>query len=118
VAFGAVPYVSVLIGGPQPVAGGVVAGVGGFCLVWPSIEGGVSVILLVAVACAAALGLAYVWGRYLQAAKTYKRARRAKTKLDAEGKADEGTAALRVGDPALDRAMAAASAARAATTGG
>lgn len=112
VAFGAVPYVSAIIGGPQPVAGGIVAGVGGFCLIWPTIQDGVGVIVLVSVAVAAALGLALVVGRFFQAVKVKGRAVKAKAKLDSEGKADEGTAALRIGDPALDKAMAAASAAR------
>jgi hypothetical protein len=114
-AFGAMPYVSTMIGGPQPVGGGIVAAVGGFCIVWPSIEEGVSVILIVCLALSAAVGLALVWGRFFQAAKTKERATKAKAKLDAEGKPDEGTAALRVGDVALDKAMAAASAARATT---
>jgi hypothetical protein len=105
---GTIPYVSALTG-PMPVPGGIVAGVGALALVWPSIEGAVSVILVASIACAAAVGIAYAIGKYLQASSTASRAKVAAEKLNAEGKPAEAMAAERAGTLWLDKLMASAS---------
>lgn len=108
---GSIPYVGALTG-PLPVPGGIVAGVGALALLWPTISGPVGVIAVAAIAMAALAGILYAVGRFTQAHATAKRGKAAAVKLSAKGKPREATAARRAADLSLDKAMAAASAAR------
>lgn len=112
---GTIPYVSALTGA-MPIPGGIVAGVGFLALLWPSIEGAVSVIAVALLALGAVGGVLYALGRCTQAHTTVKRATKAATKLKAEGKPAEATAAMRAASLALDKAMSAASELKAAMT--
>lgn len=108
-ALGGIPYVSAITG-PMPVVGWSTAGAGALCMVWTSIAGPVSIIIIVGVAAVAAMGVALAWGKYLNARSTLTRAEEASAKLKAEGKPAEAIAAERAGTLWLDKMLSDASA--------